>query len=191
MHHFNSESKRLWERVRNSYHCFFGLKIEGTHFKKILLSPNENLSPQAIQGMWQAYGQMRAGRTTMLGTIIASGFVAAGLAYYQRSLSEQAEKLKLIQDEIDKNRLELEERKKEVSKREETANKVYSFFKEVYATNRVTQKRFELANSKISGLLTEEEARMDYTNQLKNLETSEYREGLKEFDNLKMIPTKK
>ena len=67
------------------------VKIEENDFKNMLLNHKEASSPQAIQGKWQAYGQMRAARTTARGAIIATGVFGVGLFFYQKMLDQQKE----------------------------------------------------------------------------------------------------
>lgn len=70
------------------------------------MSSETSTPPQVLQGMWQAYGQMRAARTTARATIIATGILGAGLFAYQQKLKEKAEE----------KTKELEEREKDLLK---------------------------------------------------------------------------
>jgi hypothetical protein len=74
-------------------------------------------SPQAIQGMWQAYGQMRAARTTAGGAILASGLFAGGVFGYNKYMER---KLKDTEKELEntKEKLRSDTEKLEVTKRE-------------------------------------------------------------------------
>lgn len=75
---------------------FLRVKIEENAFKDILLNHPEASSAQALQGKWQAYGQMRAARTVARGAVLTTGVLGAILWIYQRYLSKQAEEIDKI-----------------------------------------------------------------------------------------------
>jgi hypothetical protein len=74
-------------------------------------------SPQAIQGMWQAYGQMRAARITAGGAIVASGVFAGSVfsynKYMENNLKDTKEELNNTKEELinTKEQLELDTKK--------------------------------------------------------------------------------
>lgn len=95
---FFKTSKDLWYKKTS----FSRLKVEEHDFKKGLCGHKERNSPQAIQGMWQAYGQMRAARTLARGTIFAGGIFGCGLWVYQQTLSTQKKNIDSKEDELKK-----------------------------------------------------------------------------------------
>lgn len=126
-HKINRTSQNLWYSLTS----WSRIKVEENDFKNILLNHKEASSPQAIQGKWQAYGQMRAARTTMRGTIISTGVLGVGLFFYQKLLSRQEE--------------ELNEKEKRFSKSTEAGL-------ELSATANMLGKQLELADLKVKAL---------------------------------------
>lgn len=67
------------------------------------MSSETSAPPQVLQGMWQAYGQMRAARTTARGAILATGLAGAGFFLYQKKLNK-------LESELDAKKAEVEEK---------------------------------------------------------------------------------
>jgi hypothetical protein len=126
-----SKLKHLW--YKNS--SWTRLKVEENDFRTILLKHAHQSSPQAIQGMWQAYGQMRAARTTAKGAIIATGVLGAGLLLYQKLLSRQEKDLKAQKNDLIK-------REKMVKDREDISQEFFLSYRTIAA-------KFELADGEI------------------------------------------
>lgn len=88
----------MWHTATRS----FRLKIRGNDdFADTLLNHREKDTVQAVQGMWQAYGQMRAARTLARGAVAATGVGGVGLWIYQQTLSQQRKKIEDLQKELD------------------------------------------------------------------------------------------
>lgn len=80
----------------------FRLKMRGSEdFSHILMERSLTDSPQVTQGMWQAYGQMRAARTLARGTIAATGVAGVALWLYQQTLSQQKRTIEEQQKKLD------------------------------------------------------------------------------------------
>lgn len=82
---------------------WFKLKREQQQFYETVLSREADLTkypPQILQGMWQAYGQMRAARTLAGGAIVTTGILGLGLWVFQQSLSRQKSLLNQSQIEL-------------------------------------------------------------------------------------------
>jgi DNA-directed RNA polymerase subunit M/transcription elongation factor TFIIS len=88
------------------------LKREHQDFYKIALEHKEKLSPQAIQGMWQAYGQMRAARTIAFGAVVTTGVLGAALWLYQQVLGKKQRDLSKTENELNESKNKFESLKK-------------------------------------------------------------------------------
>lgn len=108
---------------------FFRLKIQrNVDFAEQLLNPKKELSPQEKQGMWQAYGQMRAARTLARGTVLATGILGTTIWLQQQSLKKQEktleknkiETIKFLQ-ELMKLKQEAEQKNQKVAQAQQNA----------------------------------------------------------------------
>lgn len=63
------------------------------------VAPATKTPPQAIQGMWQAYGSIHAAKTRGWFGIAATGVIGTGLFLYRLILSDQKKEIKLKQQE--------------------------------------------------------------------------------------------
>lgn len=79
------------------------VRIGNEDFERLLLAHEKQKEAQAVQGMWQAYGQMRAARTIASATLCAGMMAAFG--YYfsnyfldqkKRELEKETERLRLV-----------------------------------------------------------------------------------------------
>jgi len=95
------------------------LHREETDIKKMLLDyhaneckfpelPGTKTPPQAIQGMWQAYGYMRAARTRGRFALFATGIIGTGLMLYRFQLSSQEKEIAELQKSNDTRSEELD-----------------------------------------------------------------------------------
>src|SRR5689334_16191980 len=82
--------KQRWYQLTSS----FRLKVNDHDFKNLLFNHPENKSPQAIQGKWQAYGQMRAARTLGRFAVFGTGVAGVMLWIYQQNLTSQSRALR-------------------------------------------------------------------------------------------------
>jgi hypothetical protein len=101
------EIEKKKDTLKDKWYKFtsvFRLKVHEEDFKELLLNHKEKLSPQAIQGKWQAYGQMRAGRTTARAVIMATGVGGGLLWIYQQTLSGQIKKIQETAEDVSKER---------------------------------------------------------------------------------------
>lgn len=115
----------MWHELTTA----FRLKIQYNEdfAKQLRRNPSAELSPQEKQGMWQAFGQMRAARTLARGTVLATGILGTAVWLQQRALKEKEKKLEKdtvelnkaivealkIQDEQDKRREKIAQERKE------------------------------------------------------------------------------
>lgn len=138
-HTVNRTNNTEWYKHR-WYRCtsFFRLKIDGHDIKNILLNHKEAASPQALQGKWQAYGQMRAARTITRSSIFATSVVSAVTAIF---VSNQSSKT-----------IKLNEREKILLKREETIKDSADYTAEFTLTTEILKKQLLVADSKMKEL---------------------------------------
>ncbi len=80
-------------------------------------------SPQEIQGMWQAYGQIRAARVTARGAVIATGFIGTGLWAYQQKVQQGVKELVKEQETLSEEQGEFAEKRGELVKKQEEQTK--------------------------------------------------------------------
>jgi hypothetical protein len=92
-------TKRIWHKSTSLFRLKLGHEKD---FSEILLSHPQRESAQAIQGMWQGYGQMRAARIIGRSTIIATGLIGGGLWRYQQILKTEKNELKLATENFDR-----------------------------------------------------------------------------------------
>lgn len=132
---------KLWDKIHSPF-------LDERGFEELLIKQQELhpgnatgqtdvstgrlISPQAMQGRWQAYGQIRAARITGRCAVLATGVVGTGLWLYQQKisgqarqlikqseqLSSQAEQLKENQKELKKGEVQYQKAKKELDDRE-------------------------------------------------------------------------
>lgn len=104
-----NEETRL-KKILNEYHSVECKSSE---------APATKTPPQAIQGMWQAYGSMHAAKTRGWFGIAATGVIGTELFLYRLILSDQKKEIKLKQQE--NNALEEKNRisEKKLKKKEE------------------------------------------------------------------------
>jgi hypothetical protein len=82
------------------------------------MDPEIHDAPQAIQGRWQAYGQMRAAKTTGGFALFTTGIFGLGLWGYQQTLSRERK-------ELDKSKEGLTEREVTLQKQDEARLALY------------------------------------------------------------------
>ena len=161
-HHSVSRSDPgIWQR----YTSPFRVKVDENDFKSLLLNHKEALSPQALQGKWQAYGQIRAARITACGAVFATGGLGVGLFFYQKSLSKQ---------------------EKELDKKEKQFSNSVTNVIELTATNKILEKQLESADLKVKELCNgDQQCYSDYQykkTEAKDKSKEEFEEIAKRFE---------
>lgn len=109
-----SLKKTSWYRVTSAF-------IRQTELNNIQGEIKKNASPQEIQGVVQAIGQVRAARIIAMGAVLATGVGGAALTLYQKIISRQ-------EKELEKVKKDLEEREYEVRSRMELLDKTQKGF---------------------------------------------------------------
>lgn len=90
------------------------IPIKESNNLKFLNGHRESHSPQALQGMWQAYGQVRAARTQAFGAILTAGVLGGMLSLFQQHLSRQAKANEQLKRKLNKRDEEYELRVKAI-----------------------------------------------------------------------------
>ena len=116
------------------YTSWTRLKINDHDFKELLFNHEHKNTPQAIQGQWQAYGQMRAARTTGRFAVLTTGIFGLGLWAFQQLVSTQKKELDKQEKEVKKDqdvvaflKLENEKHQEMIQKAEEIIKKIDLF----------------------------------------------------------------
>lgn len=111
-------------------------------------APATKTPPQAIQGMWQAYGSMHAAKTRGWFGIAATGVIGTGLFLYRLILSDQKKEIKLKQQENktleEKNKIseiQLKEKEENLQDREKILETEHAL------TEKIVKEGLELSNS--------------------------------------------
>lgn len=89
------------------------LNKEQEAFYKSIFEHKEQQSPQAVQGMWQAYGQMRAAKIIGTATVFSVGFAGVILRFYHQFLSRHENELLDKKNKILQQEKELKKQKDE------------------------------------------------------------------------------
>lgn len=109
-HKINRTNNNPW--IKNKwyeYTALFRVKVDEHDVKNILLNHKEASSPQALQGKWQAYGQMRAARTLARGSIFATGVIGSITYLYVQSQNKKTIKLKENEAKLKENQAKFKE----------------------------------------------------------------------------------
>lgn len=103
------------------------LYSEEMELRALLLDPKtkETCQPQVLQGMWQAYGQMRSARTRGQFAVLATGIIGLGLFAYRlfldeknKELRENQAKLKQKVEEAESQKIQIKFQEKALIERE-------------------------------------------------------------------------
>lgn len=171
------------------------VKVEDNHFVEQLLNHKDTYSPQGAQGMWQAYGSIRAARITARGAVFATGIIGGGLWLYQQTLSEQKREVKLAKKKVHEAEKKLEHSKKELDEKYDAlkqqqvhVNKALLDAKEAALAVKIMSSQLESADAKIKNLCGRSETcYSDYRNGLATIEQTVARHGLFSNTNKRMI----
>lgn len=105
-----SLKKTSWYRLTSA---FIGQK----ELNHIQVEIKKNASPQEIQGLVQAIGQVRAARIIAMGAIVATGVGGAGLWIFQQVVSQKNKELEQKENELVKAKSDVDKRERELSSR--------------------------------------------------------------------------
>lgn len=143
------KNKGFFDWLHNKIHHPF---VDENGFNELLVNPRELhpgllekvkesgqstvenfISPQAMQGRWQAYGQMRAARIAGRFALLTTGVLGLGLWGFQQMLSWQKR-------ELDEKTRILEDKEQKFYKREGRFNlRVSEILKEVYEYHEIAK----------------------------------------------------
>lgn len=138
-----NETFSIQKVIRN----FFFIR-EDKGIRDALLNHKENCSPQAVQGMWQAYGQIRAARLTRRGVLCATGIFGTGLYIFQQYLSMQAKELQNREDAFKKTKISYEE--------------LVEKFKKTTRENKILAQEFAFADATVKKICPDEKCYQEY-----------------------------
>lgn len=137
------------------------IKAHDADFLKDLLLNEESLKlgekqAQTMQGRWQAYGQMRAARTTGRFAVLTTGVLGFGLWAYQQTLSQQKKENLLQREEIAEKEKELNDKQAKLDLEKgkfgpnvtQLANEIKDYRDIAY----LYKKRLEIADSTVKEL---------------------------------------
>lgn len=119
----NLKPTKLWDKIHHPF-------LDENGFKELLINQRElhpgqqiptqhHISPQAMQGRWQAYGQIRAARIAGRSAILATGLFGAAMTIYWTTVKDNASKLA---DEVEEKTKIIATKEQELYKRESKFN---------------------------------------------------------------------
>lgn len=154
MHFLKSRTVQFYPRLSTSLSEETRLKkmLDEHHIidSKLPEAPSTKTPPEAIQGMWEAYGTIYAAKTRGWFDIAAAGVIGTGLVLYSLILSDQKKELKIIQEELtrlqEKNKAferEIKENEEQFQVREKSVIKSSDYIRKDVERLREDYKRME------------------------------------------------
>lgn len=142
------------------------IKAHDADFLKDLLLNEESLKlgekqAQTMQGRWQAYGQMRAARTTGRFAVLTTGVLGFGLWAYQQTLSQQKKENLLQREEIAEKEKELNDKQAKLdSEKKNIGNDLAQLIEQANDFRNIAylyKKRLKIADSTVKELCGQNE----------------------------------
>lgn len=175
----------LWHKGTSS----FRLKTKGNQdFSELLLTHPESNSPQAIQGMWQGYGQMRAARILGRSTIVATGLIGVGLWRYQQELKKEKKILEERTIEVESLKASLDKEKKIVDDRTKMLDSRTKQLEQALDAEYLSTLQEEVITRLVSEKHLKEDIRKDLDALLNNPEDKNSNEHLILIESYKNLP---
>lgn len=173
-----------------SWHRLTSIFISQGEFDALQSVCKMDASPQEIQGLVQAVGQVRAARITALGAIVATGIGGAGLWIFQQTVSNQKrqadEKDKMLEQQIkqtDEKGAMLKEKESELNVRIGSLNASQSSYYEVVKSLNILEGEVAEIDKFVEGLC---QNKNDCLENYRSSKEKGRKEGFNKYEEIKL-----